>query len=296
MFFNELIKLTDEKNILKNESLKRHCTFRTGGTCDYVVLPDNTDELAEIIRFLKNNNIDFSVIGNGSNILFSDGHINKVIVKTTRINKISVSDNEITAEAGAKLSSVCGTALENSLSGMECLNGIPGTVGGAVYMNAGAYGGEIKDVCIKTVYLDESLNLCEKTYDEHEFSYRHSFFSDKNCIILKSVFRLNKGNKEEIKQKMAEFIEKRNEKQPLNFPNAGSTFKRPEGYFAGKLIEDCGLKGYSVGGACVSEKHSGFIVNKGDATSTDILKLIEHVKNEVKEKFNVELETEVRFI
>ena len=296
MFTHELKNYTDEKNILKNEKLSKHCTFKTGGTCSCVVLPQNADELIKIISFLKNNNADFEIIGNGSNILFADGHLDKIIIKTTRLNNISVLGNEITAESGARLSAVCNVALENSLAGMECLNGIPGTMGGAVYMNAGAYGSEIKDVCIKTFYLDENLDIKEKEFDSHEFSYRHSFFSDKKCIILKSVLRLQKGDKSEIKAKMAEYIEKRNDKQPLNFPNAGSTFKRPEGYFAGKLIEDCGLKGYHIGDACVSEKHSGFIVNKGNATTSDIIKLIEHVQKEVKDKFGVELETEVRII
>ncbi len=296
MFFNELKTFTDEKNILINEKLSKHCTFKTGGTCKCVILPESTDELIKIIKFLKEKNEDFYVIGNGSNILFPDTHLDKIIIKTTRLNSVSVSGNEITAEAGAKLSAVCNLALENSLSGMECLNGIPGTMGGAVYMNAGAYGGEIKDVCIKTFYLDEDNNISEKDFEGHNFSYRHSFFSDRDCIVLKSVLKLKKGDKTEIKQKMAEFIEKRNDKQPLNFPNAGSTFKRPEGYFAGKLIEDCGLKGFSIGDACVSEKHSGFIVNKGNATTDDILKLIEYVQKEVMNKFGVELETEVRII
>ena len=296
MFTHELKNYTDEKNILINEKLSKHCTFKTGGTCSLVVLPENTDELIKIIGFLKSKNTAFEIIGNGSNILFPDGHLDKVIIKTTRLNNITVFHDEITAEAGARLTSVCNAAYENSLTGMECLNGIPGTVGGAVYMNAGAYGGEIKDVCIKTFYLDDNLDIKEKSFDEHEFSYRHSFFSDKKYVILKSVLKLQKGDKTKIKEKMAEYIEKRNEKQPLNFPNAGSTFKRPEGYFAGKLIEDCGLKGYSIGDACVSEKHSGFIVNKGNATTTDVLKLIKHVQSEVKNKFGVELETEVRII
>ncbi len=296
MFLEELKNYTDKKNILINENLSKHCTFKTGGSCKGVILPENEDELLKIIMFLKTKNAAFEIIGNGSNILFPDGHLDKIIIKTTRLNNISVSGNEITAEAGAKLSAVCNIALENSLTGMECLNGIPGTIGGAVYMNAGAYGGEIKDVCIKTFYLDENLNMLTREFEDHEFSYRHSFFSDKRHIILKSVLRLQKGDKAEIKKKMAEFIEKRNEKQPLNFPNAGSTFKRPEGYFAGKLIEDCGLKGYRIGDACVSEKHSGFIINKGNATTEDILKLIAYVQKEVKNKFGVELETEVKLI
>ncbi len=296
MYTHELKNYTDEKNILINENLSKHCTFKTGGTCSCVVLPDSSDELIKIVSFLKSKNAAFEIIGNGSNILFPDGHLDKIIIKTTHLNNISVLKNEITAEAGARLAAVCNVALENSLTGMECLNGSPGTIGGAVYMNAGAYGGEIKDVCVKTFYLDENMDIKTKEFDDHEFSYRHSFFSDKKHIILKSVLRLQEGNKTEIKEKMAEFIEKRNEKQPLNYPNAGSTFKRPEGYFAGKLIEDCNLKGYSIGGACVSEKHSGFIVNKGNATTEDVLKLIKHVQNEVKKNFGVKLETEVKLI
>lgn len=296
MYYNELIKLTDEKNVLKNESLSKHCTFRIGGECEYLVFAENENELINILKFAKEKNVPLNIIGNGSNVLFSDDFHKGIILKTTRLDGIEVTGNEITAYCGAKLSKVCNTALENGLSGMEELNGIPGTVGGAVFMNAGAYGGEIKDVCVQTTYIDEDFNIKTLKNDEHNFSYRHSFFSDKNCIILKSVFKLKNGEQIEIKEKMQEYIQRRNDKQPLNFPNAGSTFKRPEGYFAGKLIEDCNLKGFSSGDACVSEKHCGFVINKGNATAKDVKTLIEHIQKTVKDKFGVTLETEIKFM
>ena len=296
MYYNELIKIVNPKNVLKNESLSKHCTFKIGGKCEYLVLPDNEKELINILKFAKENNIPLNIIGNGSNVLFSDDFHKGIIIKTTRLDNIEINENEITAYCGAKLSKVCAVALENSLGGMEELNGIPGTVGGAVFMNAGAYGGEIKDVCIETTYIDEDFNIKTLKQEEQDFSYRHSFFSDKNCIIIKSIFRLEKGNQAEIKEKMQEYIKRRNDKQPLNFPNAGSTFKRPEGYFAGKLIEDCNLKGFCVGDACVSEKHCGFVINKGNATAKDVNELIKYIQKTVKENFGVTLETEIKFM
>lgn len=296
MYYNELIKITDEKNVLRNEPLSKHCTFKIGGECEYLVFPESEKELTDILKFSKENEIPLNIIGNGSNVLFSDDFHKGIIIKTTRLDGICVKENEITAFCGAKLSAVCNTALKNSLSGMEELNGIPGTIGGAVYMNAGAYGGEIKDVCVETTYIDGDFSLKTIKNGEHNFSYRKSFFTNKNYVILKSKFALKKGDEREIKAKMQDFVQRRNEKQPLNFPNAGSTFKRPEGYFAGKLIEDCGLKGFCVGDACVSEKHSGFVVNRGNASAEDVTKLIKHVRKNVKDKFNVDLETEIKFI
>lgn len=296
MYYNELIKITDEKNVLKNEPLSKHCTFKIGGKCEYLIFPETEKELTDILKFAKEKKIPINIIGNGSNVLFSDDFHKGIIIKTTRLDEIFVNENEIVAFCGAKLSAVCNIALKNSLSGMEELNGIPGTIGGAVYMNAGAYGSEIKDVCVETTYIDEDFSLKTIKNNEHNFSYRKSFFTNKNYVILKSKFVLKKGTEEKIKAKMQDFIQRRNEKQPLNFPNAGSTFKRPEGYFAGKLIEDSNLKGYSIGDACISEKHCGFVVNKGNASAKDVTDLIHHVQTTVKEKFKVDLETEIKFI
>lgn len=238
----------------------------------------------------------FFVLGNGSNLLFTDDFHNGIYISTLKLCNISSDGDIITADCGARLSSVCNYAASLSLSGMEELSGIPGTVGGAVYMNAGAYGGEIKDTLIKTVYLTKSGEVKEIDNENHLFGYRQSIFQKSGNIILSSSFKLTKGNKNEIKEKMTELLKRRNEKQPLNYPSAGSTFKRPEGYFAGKLIEDCGLKGYTLGGACVSDKHCGFVINKDNASSDDILKLIAHIKETVHKNFGVKLEEEVKVI
>jgi UDP-N-acetylmuramate dehydrogenase len=236
------------------------------------------------------------MIGNGSNILFSDDGFSGIIIKTTKLNHLEIKNNIITADCGARLSKMCDLALQNSLGGITPLCGIPGTVGGAVYMNAGAYGSEIKDTLISSTYLDENLNLIAINNEEHNFSYRKSFFSHTNLIILSSQFKLEKSDYNILKEETTCFLKQRAEKQPLNFPNAGSTFKRPNEYYAGKLIEDCGLKGFCIGDAQVSEKHSGFLVNKGNATAKDVLELIEYIKKKVFNEYNIMLETEIEFV
>ncbi len=286
-----LKKITDEKNIFVNEPMKNHTTFRTGGLADILVIPETKEELVECLK-LDTNKL---IIGNGSNILVRDGGIRGLVIKTTKLNNIKVlEDNILEAEAGAYLSRIANIAKDNELTGFEFASGIPGTLGGAVSMNAGAYGGEMKDVIIETEYADYHGKLSKVT--EHEFSYRKSFFSNKEYVILSSKIKLQKGNKEEIINVMKDLAKRRNEKQPISMASAGSTFKRPEGFFAGKLIEDSGLKGYTIGGAQVSTLHAGFIVNTGDATSADILNLISFVQSRVKEKFKVDLETEVKII
>lgn len=284
------------KNIRTNEPLKAHCSFKTGGNCEYFLTPENKEELIEIIKICKREGMNFFILGNGSNLLFTDDFHKGAYISTENFRDISEKDGVITVGCGVKLSNLCSYACNLSLKGLEELSGIPGTVGGAVYMNAGAYGGEIKDTLIKTVYLNENCEICEIDNKSHNFGYRTSIFQENGGIILSSSFKLEKGNKEEIKEKTIELLKRRNEKQPLNYPSAGSTFKRPEGYFAGKLIEDCGLKGFCVGGAEVSKKHSGFVINKNNATSQDILDVIEYVKKTVYEKFGVNLETEVKII
>ena len=293
--FKTLVSITGEKNVLLNEPMKNHTSFRTGGAADIFVSPDGKDSLKEIIKLFKENSIPFYIFGNGSNMLVSDRGIEGAVIHIGNgFSSTEVNGNEINIGAGVLLSSVANTALENSLTGFEFASGIPGSFGGAVFMNAGAYGSEIKNVIKSVLVLDESLELKELSKDETELGYRSSVFQKKNYIILGGTIVLEKGNKDKILSEMTELNAKRREKQPLNFASAGSTFKRPEGYFAGKLIEDSGLKGKTIGGAQVSEKHAGFIVNTGNATTDDILNLIDFCKKTVYEKFGVIIEPEVR--
>jgi UDP-N-acetylmuramate dehydrogenase len=237
------------------------------------------------------------VIGNGSNLLVRDEGYDGVIIKLGQnFAKYSIEDNVIKCQAGVYVSKIANEAYEHSLSGLEFAAGIPGMIGGAVAMNAGAYGGEFKDVIESVTVIDKRGNIQELSNDEMDFRYRHSIVLEKEYVVLETRIKLKDGNKQEIKSKMEEFLASRREKQPLDYPSAGSTFKRPEGYFAGKLIMDAGLRGYSVGDACVSEKHCGFVINKGNATATDIIKLIDNIKKIVKDKYDVELEEEVKII
>ena len=288
--FEELKLITKEENIFQNEPMKKHTTFRTGGPADFLVTPTSEKEMIECLKL----DVKKTIIGNGSNLLVKDGGIRGLVIQTTKLNNITVDKDEIKAESGALLSRIANIAKDNSLTGFEFACGIPGTIGGAVAMNAGAYGGGMKDVILRTRYADENGNVFEIT--NHEFDYRKSFFTGKNLIILASEIRLQNGDKEEIENKMKEYMTARNSKQPVNMPSAGSTFKRPAGFFAGKLIEDSGLKGYTIGGASVSTLHAGFIVNNGDATSKDILDLISYVQDKVYENYSVKLETEVKII
>lgn len=287
-----------EKRIMKDVSLSQLTTFKTGGPADIVVRPSCADELASVTAFLRKNEIPFIVLGNGSNVLASDeGFRGVVIVIGNEMAEISVSEaGTVSAEAGAMLGEVARAAARNSLTGLEFASGIPGSIGGGVFMNAGAYGGEMADVVenVTAVMPDGSIKVFEK--NELDFAYRHSVFCDNGAIIIRVEMKLAEGNEEEILAQMKELNRKRVEKQPLNYPSAGSTFKRPEGYFAGKLIEDSGCKGLTVGGAMVSPKHAGFVVNKGGASSEDILELIRLVQMRVKDEFGVDLETEVKLI
>jgi UDP-N-acetylmuramate dehydrogenase len=286
----KLSTITNEKNIFQNEPMKKHTTFRTGGPADILVTPTSEKEMIECLKL----DVKKTTIGNGSNLLVKDGGIRGLVIQTTKLNNIRVEGENIFAESGAFLSKISNVAKDNSLTGIEFASGIPGTLGGAVAMNAGAYGGEMKDVILKTRYADCDGNVFEIT--DHEFDYRKSFFTGKEYVILSSEIQLHKGVKSEIEEKMKELMNSRNSKQPVNMPSAGSTFKRPTGFFAGKLIEDSGLKGYSIGGASVSTLHAGFIVNNGEATSKDILNLISYIQNKVYENYNVKLETEVKII
>lgn len=287
-----LRKITSEENILLNEPLKNHTTFKVGGPADILVTPTSKEELLECLKL----DVPKFVMGNGSNLIVKDKGIRGLVIKTTKVNKITLDGNIIEAEVGAYLGKISIFARENSLTGFEFASGIPGTVGGGVSMNAGAYGGEMKDVVIETTYCDLEGNIYTLNNEEHEFGKRKSFFTGKDFVVLSTKIKLNEGNKEEIATKMEELKISRNTKQPVTMPSAGSIFKRPEGHFAGKLIEDSGLKGYTIGGAQVSTLHAGFIVNIGGATAKDILDLIKYIQDIVMKNYEVELETEVKVV
>lgn len=301
--YNELLELCNNINckIMLNEPMINHTTMKVGGCADVFVQLNDNNALIEVLSHCKNNNIPTYTIGKGSNILVSDSGVRGVVLKLSgEFNNIElVDDIYIQCGAGVSLSALANFALKNSLTGLEFSYGIPGTVGGALYMNAGAYGGEMKDVVFLSNHI--AFNDTAKKYENEVFdleqislSYRHSIYSENSYIITNVMFKLQKGNAEDIKAKMNDFMQRRKNKQPLEYPSSGSTFKRPKGYFAGQLIEECGLKGKSCGGAMVSEKHSGFIINYNNATCNDILKLIDIIKQEVKLKKNVELECEVK--
>lgn len=277
--------------------MSRHTTFRTGGNAKWFFMPESREEIISAIRIAKEKNIPYFILGNGSNLLVSDsGYDGLVISLAENFSEIKTDGIKITAQAGATLPRIAVSALNASLSGMEALSGIPGSLGGAVYMNAGAYGREISDILESVEYLDENLEIKTACREELTFCYRHSFFTDTPYIILSGVLSLKSGSTDAIRCAMGEFSKRRREKQPLEYPSAGSAFKRPVGYFAAKLIEDAGLKGFSVGGAQVSEKHSGFIINSGNATSADISELMDKVREKVYERFGVELEAEIKKI
>ncbi len=281
-----------------DEPLKNHTTFKIGGNCIALIEPREVSDIVETIKICRKNSIKFFVIGNGSNLLVPDEGYNGVIIKLkSEFSKIEVEGDYLIVNSGAKLSEVYTVAYENSLTGFEFASGIPGTIGGAIYMNAGAYGGEMKDIVESVEVLDlDNFELRELKNKELEFSYRKSIIQRRNYIVTTIKLKLQKGNKEKINAVYEDLRERRNSKQPLNFGSAGSTFKRPEGHFASKLIEDAGLKGYHINDAWVSEKHSGFIVNKGKASFKEVMELIEYVQKVVFEKFGVKLETEVRIL
>jgi UDP-N-acetylmuramate dehydrogenase len=298
-FIKELADIVGESNVYSDEVMARHITFRVGGKTKYMVDITGEEELVKVILLMKKwPDIPYYVIGNGSNMLFTDEGYNGLVIKiSNKMSDVDIHDLRIVAKAGAMLSRVAKLAYEEGLSGMERLSGIPGTIGGAVAMNAGAYGAEIKDIIVCAKVLDRETGevfILEK--DELDLSYRHSIIMEKSYIVIEVILELNHGKREDIKEEMDRCTGLRKEKQPIEYPSAGSTFKRPEGYFAGKLVQDAGLAGYTVGGACVSEKHCGFVINKGNATAKDVLDVIEHCQREVKAQFGVELEPEVRIL
>lgn len=293
-----LKKFCAEKGIplSRDVALAPLCTMRVGGRCDLMASPKSEETFAALYSLCKSEGIPFFILGRGSNVLFPDEGYRGVIISADALCGIHTDGCTVEAGAGAALSGVCREALGHSLSGLEFAYGIPGSVGGALVMNAGAYGGEIKDVILSCRCADENGVIRELSRDELCLSYRRSVFSEKGGCILSAKFALTQGDPAQIKARMSELMGKRRDKQPLELPSCGSTFKRPEGYFAAALIEECGLKGFAIGGAQVSEKHSGFVVNRGGATARDILALVEHIKKTVREEKGVELECEMLII
>jgi len=279
--------------IIKNEPMKNHTSFKIGGPADEFCIAKNEEEIIELISYAKEKNIPYFVMGNGSNLLVSDKGIRGLVINLSgAFSEYEISGDVIKAKSGALLSTLAKAAQRESLTGMEFASGIPGTLGGAIYMNAGAYNGQMSDIVKSVTYLENGeIKTLESGFG---FGYRKSVFADMGAIILEAELQLKKGNIDEIKEKTEDLKRRRTEKQPLNLPSAGSVFKRPEGHFAGRLIEAAGLKGYKIGGAAVSGKHAGFIVNTGGATASDVMSLIKHIQSEVKNKFGVELETEVK--
>ena len=280
-------------SFVENESLKKHTTMKVGGNADFIVYPKNAEEVSMLISFLNKENIRYYILGNGSNVMFSDEGFKGVIIKSEKLNDIKIDGNKIYFGAGVSMTKAAKTAVENSLSGIEYCYGIPGNIGGGLYMNAGAYGGEISSSLVSVDCVDENGEIKTISAKDCDYGYRHSVFMSRRRFILGGLFQFEYGNKAELKRFCEEIMQKRISKQPLDMPSAGSSFKRPAGYFAAALIDECGLKGKTIGGAQVSEKHAGFIVNKGDATCKDITALADYVENEVDKKTGIKIEKEM---
>lgn len=300
--YSALLTLAEEYNrehgntieIKQNEPMSRHTSFKIGGNADLYIIPHDMDALIETVRILKENETKRYFLGNATNVLFDDAGFRGAVVSLGNICAIKVIENRIIAEAGASLNLVCKTARDKELSGLEFAYGIPGSIGGAVFMNAGAYGGEMSQVVAQSTYFSlDDMTVHTIPLTAHEYGYRESVYRHNNWLVLSAVLELQKGEYDKINAAMNDYMSRRIDKQPLEYPSAGSVFKRYPGRYTGQMIEECGLKGYSIGGAQVSEKHAGFIVNKGGATSADVLALIEHIKNEVYKKFDCRIECEV---
>ncbi|MCT4606473.1 MAG: UDP-N-acetylmuramate dehydrogenase [Marinisporobacter sp.] len=295
--YNRLIEKIQPEQILKNEPMKKHTSFRIGGPVDLMILPKTKEEVQGAINICKKYQVDYYIIGNGSNLLVRDEGIRGVVIKLAdNFNKINIMKNRVIAQSGVLLSSLSNRLVKESFKGFEFASGIPGTLGGAVVMNAGAYGGEMKDVLVGAYVVDEKGNFIYLNKEELALDYRTSVIQEKGYVVVEAEMVFEKGEMAEIKEKIKDFTKRRTTKQPLHLPSAGSTFKRPTGYFAGKLIEDAGLKGVRVGGAQVSALHCGFVVNVGNATAEDVIHLIELVQKVVKDQFGITLETEVKIM
>lgn len=297
---NNLEKIISKEKIKQNEPMKEHTSLKIGGPAEIFVRVSSVEELKEILKLCKTNKIPLTIVGNGSNILVLDKGIKGIVIKTNlKEIKIKNKENEnieITVDDGVQLGFLAQKLLKEEITGFEELSGIPGTIGGAIFMNAGAYGKEIKDINISTKCMDYDGEIFELSNQEQEFEYRSSVFNKKDYIILETKLRLEYGKKEEIKKKMDEYLSSRKEKQPIEYPSAGSTFKRQEGVITAKLIDECGLKGFQIGGAKVSEKHAGFVINSDNATAKDVIDLIKYIKEKVNEKYGIKIKEEIRIV
>lgn len=294
--YNKLMSLVKEENVKVDEMLRDHLYTKLGGKADFFITPTTYEEVQNVVKLSNEDDIPFTLLGNGSNLIIKDGGIRGIVINLKHLDSISSEGDTVVAQSGARIIDASRYALEKRLSGLEFACGIPGTVGGALYMNAGAYGGEIKDVLDYAYVVDKHGNLVKRMAAELDLDYRTSNIPDSGDIVVEATFNLKPAEYEEIKAVMDDLTYKRESKQPLEYPSCGSVFKRPPGYFAGKLIQDSKLQGTNIGGAEVSTKHAGFIVNKDNASTSDYISLIEHVQKTVKEKFGVELEREVRII
>lgn len=282
--------------IKQDEPLMNYTYTHTGGPADWLAFPETVDQVKELVDYVREHNMSLTVLGNASNLIVGDGGVDDLTIILTRLNKIAVQDNKVTAQAGASYIDTTKAARDNNLTGLEFAAGIPGSIGGAIFMNAGAYGGETKNVVTDVTVMLPDGTIKHLSNKELDFGYRHSSIQENNGVVLDATFTLEPGDYDEIKAKMDDLNDRRAAKQPLDLPSCGSVFKRPEGYYAGKLIHDAGLQGYTSGGAQVSTKHAGFIVNIDHGTAADYVNVIHHVQKTVKEKFGVDLETEVRII
>lgn len=299
LVYEELLKIVPKDKILLDEPMKKHTSFKIGGEADFFVTVSEVEEVRNILKLARRKNIPVTVIGNGSNMLVRDGGIRGITLKLDfkKMTKEVKGDEIIyTCGSGLPLTLIANRALEDEATGLEFAFGIPGSLGGAIYMNAGAFGGELKDVVFETTYIDKDGDCYTINNEQHEFGYRSTIFQKIDAIILESKLILKKGNKQEIQKKMQENMQSRKDKQPLEFPSAGSVFKRGAGFIAAKLIDECGLKGTKVGDAEISQKHAGFIINRENATAKDVMKLIKHIKEEVKGKTGFEIEEEILII
>ena len=292
----KIVEIVSEENVKLDEILKNHTATKLGGKADYFVTPTTVEQVQNIVTFAKEHQIPLLLIGNGSNMVVKDGGFRGIVLSLIKFDNLTINENKMVVQSGVSIIEASRKALEANLTGLEFACGIPGSIGGALAMNAGAYGGEIQDIIVSTVVISPEGEVLTLSKEELELGYRKSIIAKKGYIALEATFQLEKGDYKEIKEKMDDLTQKREERQPLEYPSAGSVFKRPPGHFAGKLIQDSGLQGTNIGGAEVSLKHAGFIINKDNATATDYINLIQHVQKVVKEKFGIELEREVKIV